>query len=198
MIMRTMTNPVQPLAVCSLLLSSLPSISAELDDMKIMSKMGWPAAAASAAAAAIGNHTDTNNDHGNPVAANILGYTLVGIMVLMFFFAVVTFGRSCCIQCKNVSLGFCYSCVACSQVSPRVSSFLVINSFIHPSLSNLQCCIVFSRHGCKGCCRYMRGRRPEGGDASAGILNEVIFDQEREEPEDEGEAGLGRGLLTDA
>ena len=121
MMMRTMTNPVQPLAVCSLLLLSLPSISAELDDMKIMSKMGWPAAAASAAAAAIGNHTDPDNDqshHANEMAANILGYTLVGIMVLMFFFAVVTFGRSCCIQCKNVSLGFCYSCVACSRISP--------------------------------------------------------------------------------
>jgi len=160
-----MTNPVQPLAICSLLLLSPPSISAELDDMQVMSKMGWPAAAAyTYASAAIGNHTDPDNDqshHGNALCRNILGYTLVGIVVLMFFFAVVTFGRSCCIQCKN-------------------------------------CCIVFSRHGCKGCCRYMRGRRPEGGDAAAGILNEVIFDQEREEPEDEGEAGLGRGLLTDA
>ena len=200
--MRTMINPVQPLAVCSLLLLSLPSISAELDDMKIMSKMGWPAAAASAAAAAIGNHTDTDNQshHANEIAANILGYTLVGIMVLMFFFAVVTFGRSCCIQCKNVSfwvlLFLC--CVQSCFSASTLSSFLIINSFIHPFLPNLQCCIVFSRHGCKGCCRYMRGRRPEGGDAAAGILNEVIFDQEREEPEDEGEAGLGRGLLTDA
>ena len=150
MIMRTMTNPVQPLAVCSLLLSSLPSISAELDDMKIMSKMGWPAAAASAAAAAIGNHTDTNNDHGNPVAANILGYTLVGIMVLMFFFAVVTFGRSCCIQCKNVSLGFCYSCVACSRISPPQPTPLVIprHQFVHSSIpiqSTVLHCILTTR-----------------------------------------------------
>jgi hypothetical protein len=44
----------------------------------------------------------------------------------------------------------------------------------------------------------MRGRRPEGrGDPAAGILNEVIFDQEQES-EDDGESGLGRGLLTDA
>lgn len=43
----------------------------------------------------------------------------------------------------------------------------------------------------------MRGRRPEGGDAAEGILNEVIFDQE-EEPEDGGETGLGRGLLADS
>ena len=151
--MRTMTNPVQPLAVCSLLLSSLPSISAELDDMKIMSKMGWPAAAASAAAAAaIGNHTDPDNQshHANEIAANILGYTLVGIMVLMFFFAVVTFGRSCCIQCKNVSLGFCYSCVACSRISPPQPTPLVIprHQFVHSSIpiqSTVLHCILTTR-----------------------------------------------------
>jgi hypothetical protein len=52
-----------------------------------------------------GNHTDPDDhqSHANEMAANILGYTLVGIIVLMFFFAVVTFGRSCCIGCKNVS-----------------------------------------------------------------------------------------------
>ena len=134
--MRTMTNPVQPLAICSLLLLSLPSISAELDDMQVMSKMGWPAAAAyTYASAGIGNHTDPDNNdqshHGNALCRNILGYTLVGIVVLMFFFAVVTFGRSCCIQCKNVSLGFCYSCVACSHVSASTPLVIPHHSFIH-------------------------------------------------------------------
>lgn len=122
--MRTMTNPVQPLAICSLLLLSLPSISAELDDMQVMSKMGWPAAAAYASAA-IGNHTDPDNNdqshHGNALCRNILGYTLVGIVVLMFFFAVVTFGRSCCIQCKNVSGVLLYSCVACRVMFLRLN-----------------------------------------------------------------------------
>ena len=128
--MRTMTNPVQPLAICLLL--SLPSISAELDDMQVMSKMGWPAAAAYASAA-IGNHTDPDNNdqshHGNALCRNILGYTLVGIVVLMFFFAVVTFGRSCCIQCKNVSGVLLYSCVACRVM------FLRLNPCRHSSSS---------------------------------------------------------------
>jgi RsiW-degrading membrane proteinase PrsW (M82 family) len=139
-----MINPVQPLAVCSLLLLSLPSISAELDDMKIMSKMGWPAVAASAA---IGNHTDPDNDqshHANEMAANILGYTLVGIMVLMFFFAVVTFGRSCCIQCKNVSfwvlLFLC--CVQSCFSASTLSSFLIIHSSTF--LSNLHSAALYS------------------------------------------------------
>mmetsp|Transcript_2130 Transcript_2130/g.3593 ORF Transcript_2130/g.3593 Transcript_2130/m.3593 type:complete len:231 (-) Transcript_2130:198-890(-) len=164
MMTTTMKPPVQPFNTFSLLLLSLPTVcGGELDDMKIMG-LSWPAVAV-AIGNHTGNHTDPDDDdqsHANEMAANILGYTLIGIVVLMFFFTVATFGRSCCIGCKN-------------------------------------CCVVFSRHGCKGCCRYMRGRRPEGGDAAAaGILNEVIFDQEQEEPNDEGESGLGRGLLTDA
>ena len=76
--------------------------------MKIMA-MHWPAAAAGFGLGrnntGNGNHTDPDGDesHANEMAANILGYTLVGIIVLMFFFTVVTFGRSCCIGCKNVS-----------------------------------------------------------------------------------------------
>ena len=75
--------------------------------MKIMA-MHWPAAAVGFGLGnntGTGNHTDPNGDesHANEIAANILGYTLVGIIVLMFFFTVVTFGRSCCIGCKNVS-----------------------------------------------------------------------------------------------
>ena len=78
--------------------------------MKVLA-MHWPAAAATAGFGlgrnntGNGNHTDPDGDesHANEMAANILGYTLVGIIVLMFFFTVVTFGRSCCIGCKNVS-----------------------------------------------------------------------------------------------
>lgn len=150
MMMRTMTNPVQPLAICSLLLLSLPSISAELDDMQVMSKMGWPAAAAYASAA-IGNHTDPDNQshHGNALCRNILGYTLVGIVVLMFFFAVVTFGRSCCIQWKNVSLGFCYSCVACSHVSSASTPVVIPHhQLVHSSMpiqSTVLHCVLTTR-----------------------------------------------------
>lgn len=67
-------------------------------------------------------------------------------------------------------------------------------------------CKVFSRHGCKGCIRYCRGRRPESGDdpvsdsSGAGILNEIIFDpEEQQQPQRESEDGpeLTRGLLQE-
>ena len=149
MMMRTMTNPVQPLAICSLLLLSLPSISAELDDMQVMSKMGWPAAAAYASAA-IGNHTDPDNNdqshHGNALCRNILGYTLVGIVVLMFFFAVVTFGRSCCIQCKNVSWGSAILVLRAVMFHPPqpLSSFLIIHLSM-PIQSTVLHCVLATR-----------------------------------------------------
>ena len=117
-----------------------------------MSKMGWPAAAAYASAA-IGNHTDPDNNdqshHGNALCRNILGYTLVGIVVLMFFFAVVTFGRSCCIQWKNVSLGFCYSCVACSHVSSASTPVVIPHhQLVHSSMpiqSTVLHCVLTTR-----------------------------------------------------
>ena len=112
-----------------------------------MSKMGWPAAAAYASAA-IGNHTDPDNQshHGNALCRNILGYTLVGIVVLMFFFAVVTFGRSCCIQCKNVSLGSAILVLRAVMFPPQpLSSFLIIHYLSIPIQSTVLHCVLTTR-----------------------------------------------------
>lgn len=48
-----------------------------------------------------GNSTDPSSE--NEMAQDIVGYTLIGILVLMFFFTVCTFGKDCCVGCKNVS-----------------------------------------------------------------------------------------------
>lgn len=50
-----------------------------------------------------GNGTDPNSGE-NELAQDIVGYTLIGIVVVMFLFAVCTFGKSVCIGCKNVSI----------------------------------------------------------------------------------------------
>mmetsp|Transcript_28038 Transcript_28038/g.61095 ORF Transcript_28038/g.61095 Transcript_28038/m.61095 type:complete len:153 (+) Transcript_28038:40-498(+) len=106
-----------------------------------------------------GNSTDPSSE--NEMAQDILGYTLIGIVVLMFFFTVCTFGKDCCVGCKN-------------------------------------CCTAFSRYGCKGCCRFLRGRRPDGDEGGA-LLNEVIFDpdeeQQQQAPQQE---DLSRSLLSEA
>eukprot|EP00563_Minutocellus_polymorphus_P019294 CAMPEP_0197734352 /NCGR_PEP_ID=MMETSP1434-20131217/44377_1 /TAXON_ID=265543 /ORGANISM="Minutocellus polymorphus, Strain CCMP3303" /LENGTH=134 /DNA_ID=CAMNT_0043321763 /DNA_START=193 /DNA_END=598 /DNA_ORIENTATION=+ len=98
----TMKPPVQPFNTFSLLLLSLPTVcGGELDDMKIMG-LSWPAVAV-AIGNHTGNHTDPDDDdqsHANEMAANILGYTLIGIVVLMFFFTVATFGAAVALVAK--------------------------------------------------------------------------------------------------